>query len=131
MLATCTGDTGLDGLARVLEGFGLGCGVLWVGSGEVTAVSSLQRGRRRREGGPGGVLRFLPCRTAWIGAEGAGLDRGDVQEHGYRLRARENSDAHSASNFLDFCSPGVRPNARKKFKFEFLKFFTLGGQHIR
>jgi hypothetical protein len=27
--------------------------------------------------------------------------------------------------------PGVRPNARKKFKFEFLKFFTLGDQHIR
>jgi hypothetical protein len=33
--------------------------------------------------------------------------------------------------FSDFCSPGVRSNARKKFKFEFLKFFTLGGQHIR
>jgi hypothetical protein len=31
----------------------------------------------------------------------------------------------------DFCPPGVRSNARKKLKFEFLKYFTLGGQHIR
>jgi hypothetical protein len=31
----------------------------------------------------------------------------------------------------DFCSPGVRSNARKRFKFKILKFFTLGGQHIR
>jgi hypothetical protein len=50
MLATCTGDTGLDGLARVLEGCCLGYGVLWVGAGEVTVVGSLQRGRRSREG---------------------------------------------------------------------------------
>jgi hypothetical protein len=44
---------------------------------------------------------------------------------------RENSDAHSASDFLDFCLPGIRRNARKKLKFEFLKFFTLGDQHNR
>jgi hypothetical protein len=31
---------------------------------------------------------------------------------------------------LDFRLPGVRRNARKKFKFEFLKFFTLGDQHM-
>jgi hypothetical protein len=30
----------------------------------------------------------------------------------------------------DFRLPGVRRNARKKIKFEFLKFFTLGDQHI-
>jgi hypothetical protein len=48
VLATCTGDTGVDGLARVLEGCCLGRGVLWVGAGEVTAVGSLQRERRRR-----------------------------------------------------------------------------------
>jgi hypothetical protein len=35
------------------------------------------------------------------------------------------------SIFSDFCSPGVRSNARKKLKFEFLQFFTLGGQHTR
>jgi hypothetical protein len=85
-------------------------GRLWRGHGG----RQLTERKKERRGGPGG-----------------GLDRGDVLKHGYRLRARENSDAHSASDFLDFCLPGVRPNARKKLKFEFLKFFTLGGQHIR
>jgi hypothetical protein len=33
------------------------------------------------------------------------------------------------SIFLDFCPPGVRHNARKNSKFEFLKSFTLGCQH--
>jgi hypothetical protein len=131
MLATCTGDTGLDGHARVLAGFCLGDGGLWVGSGEVTVVGSLQRGRRRREGGPGGVLHFLPCRTAWVGVEGAGLDRGGLHKHGYRHEMNGNSAAYSSFDFLDFCLPSVRPNACKKFKFEFLKFFTLGDQHIR
>jgi hypothetical protein len=37
-----TSNTGHGGLARVLEGFGLGDGVLWVGSGEVTAVGDVQ-----------------------------------------------------------------------------------------
>jgi hypothetical protein len=131
VLATCTGDTGLDGLARVLAGFCLSDGGLWVGSGAVTVVGSLQRGRRRREGGPGGVLHFLPCRMAWVGAEGAGLDRGGLHKHGYRHETNGNSATHSSFDFLDFCLPGVRPNARKKFKFKFLKFFTLGAQHIR
>jgi hypothetical protein len=30
----------------------------------------------------------------------------------------------------DFRLPGVRRNARMKLNFEFLKFFTLGAQHI-
>jgi hypothetical protein len=34
-------NTGHGGLARMLEGFGLGDGVLWVGSGEVTAVGDV------------------------------------------------------------------------------------------
>jgi hypothetical protein len=34
------------------------------------------------------------------------------------------------SIFLDFCLPGVRSNAHKKFKFEFLKTATVGLQHI-
>jgi hypothetical protein len=114
----------------MLEGCCLGCGVLWVGAGEVTVVGSLQRGRRRREGGLGGVLHFLPCRTARVGAEGAGLDRGVVHEHGYRHGTNGDSDLHSNHDFLDFCLPGVCSNARKKFKCEFLKIFTLGDQHI-
>jgi hypothetical protein len=67
---------------------------------------------------------------ARVGAEGAGLDQGGLHGHGYRREANWNSEAHSSSDFLDFCPPGVRHNARKKFKFEFLKIFTLGGQHI-
>jgi hypothetical protein len=70
-------------------------------------VGSLQRGRRRREGGPGGVLHFLPCRTAWVGAEGAGLDRGVAHEHGYRHETNSDSDLHSNHDFLNFCLPGV------------------------
>jgi hypothetical protein len=130
MLAKCTGDTGLDGLACVLGDGCLGRGVLWVGAGESTAVGSLQRGRRRREGGPGAVLCFLPCRTAWVGAEGAGVDRGGVQEHGYRLETDGDSDPHSDHDLFDFHRPGVRRNARKRFKFEILKISTLGDQHI-
>jgi hypothetical protein len=68
---------------------------------------------------------------ARVGAEGDGLDRGDVHEHGYRVEAKVNNVGHSELIFLDFCPPGVRHNARKKLKFKFLKFFTLGGQHIR
>jgi hypothetical protein len=130
MLATCTGDTGLDGLARMLEGFDLGRGVLWVGAGEGRVVGNLQRAGKKRGGGPGAVLHFLPCRTAWVGAEGAGVDRGGVQEHGYRLETAGDSDPHSDQDLLDFHLPSVRRNARKGFKFKFLKFSTLGDQHI-
>jgi hypothetical protein len=94
------------------------------------AGRQLAERKRDREGGPGGVFPLLPCRTVWVGAEGAGLDRGDVHEHGYRIRARENSDAHSASDFLDSCPPGVRSNARKKFEFKFLKTATAVCQDI-
>jgi hypothetical protein len=84
LLATCTGDTGRDGLACVLEGFGLGRGVLWVGSGAIMAVGSLQRAREEERGVPGAVSSSPPFLTARVGAEGAGLDRGVSQEHGYR-----------------------------------------------
>jgi hypothetical protein len=67
---------------------------------------------------------------ARVGAEGAGLDRGRLHEHGYRVETNGDSEAHSKLDFLDFCLPDVRQNARKKFKFDFLKIFTLGGQHI-
>jgi hypothetical protein len=103
-------NTGHGGLASVLEGFCLGNGVLWVGSGAVTVVGVVQEEERRR----GGVL----------------VDRGSLHKHGYRVETHENSEAHSNLIFSDFCLPGVRHNAHKKFKFEFLKIFTLGGQHI-
>jgi hypothetical protein len=110
----------------VLAGFCLGDRVLWVGSGEVTAVGNLQRGRRRGEGGPGGVLLFLPYLTAWVGAGEAGLDRGSLHEHGYRLETNGNSEAHSELDFSRFCPPGVRSNARKKLKFEFFEICHFG-----
>jgi hypothetical protein len=34
------------------------------------------------------------------------------------------------SIFADFRLPGVRQNARKRFKFKILKISTLGDQHI-
>jgi hypothetical protein len=125
------GEAGHDGLACMLAGFGLGDGVLWVGSGEVMAVDDVQRGR----GTEGGVWVVSssspPFLTARVKAEGSRLDRGGLHEHGYRLKANGKSEAHSDLIFSNFCSPSVRSNARKKLKFEFLKFFTLGGQHIR
>jgi hypothetical protein len=82
----------------------------------------------------GGVLGAVssspPFLTAWVGAGGAGLDRGIVQEHGDRVWASKNSDLHSDPDLLDFHPPGVRRIARKNFKFEILKISTLGDQHI-
>jgi hypothetical protein len=40
------------------------------------------------------------------------------------------SDLHSDQDLLIFPLPGVRRNARKKFKFEILKISILGDQHI-
>jgi hypothetical protein len=100
----------------MLAGFGLGDGVLWVSSGDVTAVGDVQRGRgieRRVWAASSSSPPFLMAR---VGAEGAGLDRGGLHEHGYRLKANGNSEAHSDLIFSDFCSPGVRSNARKKLK---------------
>jgi hypothetical protein len=84
MLATCTGDTGLDGLARVLEGCCLGRGVLWVGSGEVTMVGDVQQAGEEERGSWVLSSSSPPFLTARVGVEGAGLDRGVVNEHGYR-----------------------------------------------
>jgi hypothetical protein len=114
----------------VLEGFCLGDGGLWVGSGAVTAVGIVQEEKRQRGGVLGAFFFFPPLLTARVGAGGAGVDRGGVHEHGYRVGTNGNSEAHSKLDFPDFCLPGVRQNARKKFKFKFLKIFTLGGQHI-
>jgi hypothetical protein len=70
VLATCTGDTGLDGLARVLEGGCLGRGVLWVGAGEVAAVGDVQQAEEEERGVLGAVflLSFL--------SHGSGRGRG-------------------------------------------------------
>jgi hypothetical protein len=126
----CTGDTGLDGLARMLEGFCLGRGVLWVGAGEVLLVGDVQEAEGEERGSWVRSSPSPPLLTAWVGAEGAGVDRGVVNEHGYRHETNGSSDLHSDHDFPDFRLPGVRRNARKRFKFEILKISTLGDQHI-
>jgi hypothetical protein len=67
---------------------------------------------------------------AQVGAEGAGLDRGDVYERGYRVKMNGSSDSHSKRFFSDFCSPRVRSNARKNLNFKILKTATVVRQHI-
>jgi hypothetical protein len=86
--------------------------------------------REKRGGVLGTFFFFPPFLTAWVGAEGAGVDRGDVHERGYRVETNGDSAAHSKLDFLDFCLPGVRSNARKKFEFKFLKTATAVGQDI-
>jgi hypothetical protein len=114
----------------VLGGFGLGCDVLWVGSGAVMAFDVVQEEERQRGGVLGAVSSSPPFLTARVGAEGARLDRGTIQEHGYSHRRNDDSDPHSDHDLVDYHLPGARRNARKRFKFEFLKISTLGAQHI-
>jgi hypothetical protein len=64
-------NTGHGDLARVLGGFGLGCGVLWVGASEGRVVGSLQiAGEEERGGGPGCCLLFSSL------SHGSGRGRG-------------------------------------------------------
>jgi hypothetical protein len=72
-----------------------------------------------------------PFLTARVGAEGAGLDRGGSPGMATGFKRARTVMLTVTTIFSDFCTPGVRSNARKKSKFEFLKFFTLGGPHIR
>jgi hypothetical protein len=128
-LATLEGRSGHGGLGGVLGGFWLGRGVLWVGAGEGRAVGRVQR-RRWLGGGPGRVSP--PPSTSH------GLGRG----RGRWVRPRRLPGAwrqclgeleQCSTSELDlvwFLSASVRRNARKNLKFEFLKFSTLGDQHI-
>jgi hypothetical protein len=65
-------------------------------------VGDVQGAEGEERGVLGAFFFFPPFLTAWVGAEGAGVDRGDLHEHGYRLKTNGNSDAHSSSDFLDF-----------------------------
>jgi hypothetical protein len=93
-------------------------------------VGNVQQAGKKRGGVLGAVSSSLPFLTARVGAEGVGLDRGIVQEHGDRVWASKNSDLHSSFDLARFRLPGVRRIARKNFKFEILKISTLGDQHI-
>jgi hypothetical protein len=74
--ATCVGDAGRGGLGGVLEGFGRGDGVLWEGGGEATMVGVVQEAAGQRGGVRVCSSSSPPSLTAWVGAEGAGLDQG-------------------------------------------------------
>jgi hypothetical protein len=65
------------------------------------AVGNVQVAGKKR-GGSRGAVSSSPPSMAWVGAEGAGIDRGVSQEHGYRPEANPNSEAHSSSDLLDF-----------------------------
>jgi hypothetical protein len=87
-------------------------------------VGDVQRAEGEERGSWARSSSSPPFLMARVGAEGAGLDRGDVHEHGYRARANGNSDDHSEVDFLDFFPPRVRSNARKNSNFKFLKTTT-------
>jgi hypothetical protein len=86
----------------VLEGFGLGRGVLWVGSGAVMAVGDVQRAEEEERGSWVLSSSSPPFLTARVRAEGAWLDRGDVHERGYRVETNGSSEPHSKLDFLQF-----------------------------
>jgi hypothetical protein len=82
------------------------------------------------EGALGANLAFPPLLLAWVGAGGAGVDRGEAKEHGDSAGVSQHSAAPVTLISFRFASASVRRNARKNSKFEFSKFSTLGAQHI-
>jgi hypothetical protein len=106
-----------------------GCGVLWRAAGALAGGGVVWfRGGQVR--GPGVFSSVLPCLTALVGAGEAGDRQRGLHEHGYRLKANGNSEAHSSFDFSGFCLPRVRSNARKNLNFKFLKTATVVRQHI-
>jgi hypothetical protein len=57
------------------------------------------------EGALGANLIFPPLLLAWVGAGGAGVDRGDAKEHGYRRGVNQNNAATVESIWFDFFLP--------------------------
>jgi hypothetical protein len=114
----------------VLEGFGLGRGVLWVGSGAVTTVGVVQEEERHSGGSWARSSSSLHFSRLGLGQRelGSTAASSTSMATGSRRTATVILTVNSISP--DFRLPGVRHNARKRFKFEFLKFFTLGAQHI-
>jgi hypothetical protein len=125
-----TSNTGRGGLARVLAGFCLGDGVLWVGCGELTLVGVVQREERQRGGFRAVLPLLLHVLRSGSGQRGLGSIEGDSTSMATGPGTNENSDAHSERFFSDFCSPRVRSNARKNLNFKFLKTATVVCQHI-
>jgi hypothetical protein len=118
VLATCTGEAGHGGLARMLVGFCLGDGVLWVGSGEVAMVGDVQRAEGE-ERGVLGTFSFFSSTFHGLGRGRGGWARPRrLSRHCYRVRARENSGAHSETNFLRFLLTTCSIKCPQEFKFQ-------------
>jgi hypothetical protein len=130
-LAVCKGHAGHGGLGGVLEGCCFGCGGLWVGSGAVMAVGIVQEEERQIGGSWAHSSPSLHFSRLGSGQRELGSTAGVSTSMATGTRRTGAVIFTVKSIFLDFCSPGVRSNARKKLKFEFLKFLTLGGQHNR
>jgi hypothetical protein len=102
----------------VLEGFGLGDWVLWVGSGEVTAVGDVQGAEGEERGSWARSSSSPPFLTARVGAEGARLDRGSVHGMATGSGANENSDLHSETDFSRFLPTTCSIKCPQEFKFQ-------------
>jgi hypothetical protein len=101
----------------VLEGSGRGDGVLWVSAGEATTVGIMQGAAGQRGGVRVCSSSSPPSLAARVGAGEAGLDSGDVQEHGYRAGANVNSVAHSRTDFSGFFTSRCSIKCPQEFKF--------------
>jgi hypothetical protein len=90
------------------------------------------REQREKRGGPGRVLPLL-LHVSRLGSGQRGLGSTVEMSRSMATGLERTGTAMLTVKliFLDFCPPGVRSNARKNSKFEFLKIFTLGGPHIR
>jgi hypothetical protein len=97
----------------VLAGLGRGDGALWVHVGELIPVGNMQRAEGEREGVRAASSFSFHVSRPGSGQRGLGLDSGGLHEHGYRAKANGNRVGHSGFDFLDFCPPGARHNARK------------------
>jgi hypothetical protein len=102
----------------VLAGFCLGDGVLWVGSGEVTTVGDVQGAEGEERGVLGSFFLFSS------NSHGSGWGRGGwarprrLSRHGYWVRARENSGAHSETDFLRFLLTTCSIKCPQEFEFQ-------------
>jgi hypothetical protein len=118
-LARCIVDAGRGGLGGVLEGLGRGDGVLWVGGGEATTVGIVLREEGQREGVRAASSFSSHVARPGSGQRGLGSTAGDSTSMATGCERTGTAFVTVKSIFSDFCPPGARHNARKKFEFEF------------
>jgi hypothetical protein len=126
VLATCASKAGCCGFGRVLAGLGRGDGARWVGAGEVTTVGNVQRAEGEERGSWACSSSSPLFLTARVGAEGAGLDRGVVHEHGYRARVNWNSVAHSEFDLSGFLPTRCSVKCPQELKIQIFENFHFG-----